>query len=59
MLAGLEVRPERMRENFDITQDLIVTEAVMRPGKRISPGLSQVGERVITGNARLKMQPTA
>ncbi len=38
MLAGLEVRPERMRKNFDITQDLIVTEAVMRPEKRISPG---------------------
>ncbi|MBX8496818.1 adenylosuccinate lyase family protein [Pseudomonas cichorii] len=29
MLAGLEVRPERMRKNLDMTQGLIVAEAVM------------------------------
>lgn len=37
MLAGLQVRPERMRKNFDIAQGLIVTEAVRRPERRISP----------------------
>ncbi len=51
MLAGLEVRPERMRKNLDMTQGLIVAEAVMMG---LAPALGrQVAHDVVYAACRL------
>lgn len=51
MLAGLEVRTERMRQNLDMTQGLIVAEAVMMG---LAPALGrQVAHDVVYAACRL------
>ena len=51
MLAGLEVRPERMRKNLDMTQGLIVAEAVMMG---LAPALGrQVAHDVVYAACRM------
>jgi 3-carboxy-cis,cis-muconate cycloisomerase len=51
MLAGLEVRPERMRANLDMTQGLIVAEAVMMG---LAPALGrQVAHDVVYAACRM------
>ncbi|ROL65878.1 3-carboxy-cis,cis-muconate cycloisomerase [Pseudomonas chlororaphis] len=51
MLAGLEVRTERMRKNLDMTQGLIVAEAVMMG---LAPALGrQVAHDVVYAACRL------
>jgi 3-carboxy-cis,cis-muconate cycloisomerase len=51
MLAGLEVRTERMRENLDMTQGLIVAEAVMMG---LAPALGrQVAHDVVYAACRM------
>ncbi|MGE7991519.1 class-II fumarase/aspartase family protein [Pseudomonas sp. NPDC089554] len=51
MLAGLEVRTERMRQNLDMTQGLIVAEAVMMG---LAPALGrQVAHDVVYAACRM------
>jgi len=51
MLAGLDVRTERMRKNLDMTQGLIVAEAVMMG---LAPALGrQVAHDVVYAACRM------
>ena len=48
MLDGLDVRKERMRENLELTNGLILSESVMMA---LAPHLSRLGAKKIVGQA--------